>query len=82
MPVYHLYCLRRGALVDALDVEAEDDAQAVRIAHARANCDRVEVWSDDRRLSTVETRGAPMFRESWRRNVRPPAIRADPELTD
>jgi hypothetical protein len=53
MPTYHLYCLRRGILVDTVDVDAETDEQAVAIARARVNCDTVEIWGDDRRLQTV-----------------------------
>ena len=52
MPTYHLSCLRRGMLVDTVEVDAETDEQAFAIARARVNCDTVEIWGGDRRLRT------------------------------
>ena len=61
MPTYQLFCLRRGMLVDSIDVDAETDEQAVWIARARVNCDTVEIWGGDRCLRTVGPDRAALF---------------------
>ena len=47
MPQYHLYFISQGRLVDADDVEAPDDGEALRLAQQRRDGDVVEVWDDD-----------------------------------
>jgi hypothetical protein len=61
MPSYHLSCLRQGRRVGTVDVEAENDEEAIRLARARVDCDTVEVRSSDRgRLSSGPARWASL----------------------
>jgi len=53
MARYHLYYLRHGRLVGSGDIEAADDNDAARIAHAEDGACSVEIWNDHERVRVL-----------------------------
>ncbi len=60
MGSYRLYLLRAAELAGSDEIEAKSDAEAARLAHARALDHRVEVWRGDRRIRTMGPLRQPM----------------------
>ncbi|HEV2818605.1 MAG TPA: hypothetical protein VGW40_15455 [Allosphingosinicella sp.] len=62
MARYRLYHLENNRLIGRDEIEAADDAEAVRLAKERAEAGVIEVWSGNRRVRTVAARAASRAR--------------------
>ena len=59
MARYRVYSWRGAQLVEAEEIEAAGDAEAIRIAHERGLGDYSEIWQAERRVRTVAVQPTP-----------------------
>ena len=59
MARYRVYSWQGVRLIEAGEIDAPDDAEAIRIARERGLGDYSEIWQADRRVRTVAPRPAP-----------------------
>ncbi|HEV2818608.1 MAG TPA: hypothetical protein VGW40_15470 [Allosphingosinicella sp.] len=62
MGLYRVYSWHGAQLIDAGEIDAAGDAEAIRIARERGAGDHSEIWQEGRRVRTVRTARAAMPR--------------------
>jgi hypothetical protein len=56
---YRVYSWQGVQLIEAEEIDADGDAEAIRIARERGLGDYSEIWQADRRVRTVAAQPAP-----------------------
>jgi hypothetical protein len=59
MPVYRLYCLRKGRIVRGENFDATDDDAAIAAVSARSLDVDCEIWQAARLVATIPLGGEP-----------------------
>lgn len=54
MPYYRLYTLNNGHIVQAEQVHARDDLEAIRLAETKTGESELELWCRDRKVISFE----------------------------
>lgn len=60
MACYRVYSWHGAQLIEAQEIDAAGDAEAIRIARERSAGDHSEIWHEGRRIRTVSTSRMPL----------------------
>ena len=61
MPMYRLYCLRKGRITKGDWLEAEDDSQAIATAREQNPDADCELWQKERLIARIPVGGTPII---------------------